>query len=113
LIREDGTELWTLVSGSPVYNHKGSHIGNLAMYTDITKRKKAENEIKKTTSELKRSNQELERFAYVSSHDLQEPLRMVTLYSQLLERRYKDTLDSDADDFIEYIVENAKRMKHF
>ena len=81
------------------------------MYTDISERKKAEKEIQKTLDELKRSNEELERFAYVSSHDLQEPLRMVTLYSQLLERRYKDSLDSDADDFIEYIVENAKRMK--
>ena len=75
-------------------------------------RKKAEEEIQKTIDELKRSNKELERFAYVSSHDLQEPLRMVTLYSQLLERRYKDKLDSDADDFIEYIVESAKRMKY-
>ena len=78
---------------------------------DITNHKLIEDQLEKSITELKRSNQELERFAYVSSHDLQEPLRMVTLYSQLLERRYKDSLDSDADDFIEYIVENAKRMK--
>jgi PAS domain S-box-containing protein len=80
-------------------------------WQDITERKKAEEKMKITLDELKRSNIELERFAYVSSHDLQEPLRMVTLYSQLLERRYKDSLDSDADDFIEYIIDNAKRMK--
>ncbi len=80
--------------------------------TDVTERINRENELEITMDELKRSNEELERFAYVSSHDLQEPLRMVTLYSQLLERRYKDSLDDDADDFIEYIVENAKRMKY-
>ena len=78
---------------------------------DITERKEIEEQMKATMDELKRSNEELERFAYVSSHDLQEPIRMVKLYSQLLERRYKDNLDSDADDFIEYIVEGANRMK--
>ena len=108
---KNGEELWTHGSVSPLHDHNGVHTSNLTMYTDISKRKKAEKEIQKTLDELKRSNQELERFAYVSSHDLQEPLRMVTLYSQLLERRYKDSLDQDADDFIEYIVENAKRMK--
>ena len=81
------------------------------IFTDTTERKHREESEKKFIDELTRSNVELERFAYVSSHDLQEPLRMVTLYSQLLERRYKDSLDSDADDFIGYIVENAKRMK--
>ncbi len=80
--------------------------------SDITKRKRIEEQMETTMDGLMRSNQELERFAYVSSHDLQEPLRMVTLYSQLLEKRYKDSLDSDADDFIEYIVDNAKRMKY-
>ena len=82
------------------------------IFTDTTERKHREEREKKIIDELTRSNIELERFAYVSSHDLQEPLRMVTLYSQLLEKRYKDRLDSDADDFIEYIVENAKRMKY-
>ena len=81
------------------------------IFTDTTERKHREEREKKIIDELTRSNIELERFAYVSSHDLQEPLRMITLYSQLLERRYKDSLDSDADDFIEYIVVNAKRMK--
>ena len=90
-------------TGNPLYRD-----GNMR---DITNRKLIEEQMETTMDELRRSNEELERFAYVSSHDLQEPLRMVTLYSQLLERRYKDSLDSDADDFIEYIVENAKRMK--
>ena len=110
-IRKNGDEIWTIVSASSLQDNNGIHTGNLSMITNITQRKKREKELELTMNELKRSNQELERFAYVSSHDLQEPLRMVTLYSQLLERRYKNSLDDDADDFIEYIVDNSKRMK--
>ena len=96
----------------PIYDSKGKPYGVGSISTDISKRKLLEEQMKTTMDELRRSNEELERFAYVSSHDLQEPLRMITLYSQLLEKRYKNRLDEDADDFIEYIVENAKRMKY-
>ena len=102
---------WFLTRVTPIRDEQGKIMRWFGTNTDVTERMDSEEKLKKTMDELKRSNKELEQFAYVSSHDLQEPLRMITLFSQLLERRYKDKLDNDADDFIEYIVEGAQRMK--
>lgn len=89
----------------------GKPIYILGISKDITDQKKMQTELDNKTKELARSNTELEQFAYVASHDLQEPLRMVTSYLQLLENRYKDKLDQDAKDFISFAVDGSNRMR--
>jgi PAS domain S-box-containing protein len=129
-IDEPWGDRWVSTSKIPYLNETGEVIGVIGVSMDVTERRLAEEELKnhrdhleelvnERTSELdnaiidlKRSNQELEQFAYVASHDLQEPLRMVSSYTQLLERRYKDLLDQDAKDFIFFAVDGANRMQH-
>ena len=77
---------------------------------EITERKQAEENLGHTLNALRRSNKELKQIAYVSSHDLQQPLRMVISFTQLLSKRYKDKLDDDANEFIQFAVEGARRM---
>jgi PAS domain S-box-containing protein len=88
---------------------RGFQVGGILR--DVTEQKRAEEALLRFTEDLRRSNEDLERFAYVSSHDLQEPLRSIVSFSQLLERRYRGRLDANADEYIGFIVEGGNRMQ--
>ncbi|MFP4542904.1 MAG: PAS domain S-box protein [Candidatus Kapaibacterium sp.] len=108
-IRDDGTIILMYIKGVVVNFPQGMHI--LCIIRDITEERAAKNQIINYNKELKRSNSELQQFAYVASHDLQEPLRMVASFVQLLQKKYSAQLDDKANEYINFAVEGSNRMR--
>ncbi|MGE5548399.1 MAG: ATP-binding protein [Solirubrobacterales bacterium] len=110
--RPSGRRTWTLVNAQPLFTPDDDQPqGVVASFVDITDQREGIDAQRRLTAELKRSNADLEQFSYAVSHDLQEPLRMVASFVQLLERRYAPIIDDDGREMIAFAVDGAQRMQ--
>jgi PAS domain S-box-containing protein len=109
--RRDGSRFWASTLLTALRDEAGGLRGFGLVIRDVTERRRAEAELQRTAEELLRSNGERERFAYLASHDLQEPLRVMASFTQLLAQEYRDKLDAEAREYIGYVIDGAKRMQ--
>lgn len=109
-LKKDGSTVWIKEVVS-VMNISAEGVTTVGIMENIDRKKKSEQTIEQKNKELTQINQELEHFAYVASHDLQEPLRTITSFIQILEKRYRGKIDEDGQQFMGFVVEGAKRMQ--
>lgn len=109
-VRKDGTVTWVIGQATIEKNITGETIGYVGTITDISEQKKASENLKAYTSELKRSNEDLENFIHVASHDLTEPIRMVSYFTQLIKENYRSQLDEEGAHYIDLAVKGSERM---
>jgi PAS domain S-box-containing protein len=109
--RPDGSRVTVIVNIRVLKNERGEITGAINCFVDITDRQRAQEEERESARKLKQTTEDLKLFAYAASHDLQEPLRVVTSFAQLLSKEYKGRLDEKADKYIDYTVDGAERME--
>ncbi len=111
-LHKDGRRILVSLTVSPIRDDDGRIVAVSSILRDVTERVRAQEELRRTAADLARSNADLERFAYVASHDLQEPLRLLMGYLKLLDKRYGDKLEPDGNEFLRYAVDGAVRMRN-
>ncbi|MGO9535389.1 MAG: ATP-binding protein [Syntrophobacteraceae bacterium] len=105
-----GTSKWLRDHSFPWYDDSGKNIGSVGILSDLTDYKKAEALVRQRTAELQRSNQALQDFAFIASHDMQEPLRKVVSFGNMLQQKYKDSLEQTGNDYLNRMLDATKRM---
>ena len=108
---DTGATAWLEERATAVTDEDATVLRVVGVLADITERKMAEEEMRRANEKLRRANLDLEQFAYSASHDLREPLRMVAIYSQMLQRKYRGKLDAKADEYLDITVQGAHRME--